>query len=44
MGIFSGDAYKTGKSAGELGLITVGSGAGGFLLKKAGKSAIKAGE
>ena len=44
MGIFSGDAYKFGKSTGELGLITIGSGVGGFLLKKAGKSAIKAGE
>jgi len=41
MGIFSGDAYKTGKSAWELGLITIGSWAWGFLLKKAGKTAMK---
>ncbi len=44
MGIFSWDAYKSGKSAWELGLVTIGSWAGGFLLKKVGKTAMKAWE
>lgn len=44
MGVFSGDAYKTGKSLWELGLITVWSGAGGFVLKRVWKWAIQAGE
>lgn len=44
MGVFSGDAYKTGKSLWELGLITVWSGAWGFVLKRVWKWAIQAGE
>lgn len=44
MWVFSGDAYKTGKSLWELGLITVWSGAWGFVLKRVWKSAIQAGE
>ena len=42
--LFSGDAYKTGKSLGELGLIAIWSGAGGFILKRVWKWAIQAGE
>ena len=44
MELFSGDAYKTGKSLGELGLITVGSWAGWFVLKRLWKWMIKTGE
>lgn len=42
--VFSGDAYKTGKSLWELGLITVWSGAWGFVLKRAWKWANQTGE
>ncbi len=42
--LFSWDAYKTGKSLGELGLIAIWSGAGGFVLKRVWKWAIQAGE
>ncbi len=44
MELFSGDAYKTGKSLGELWLITVGSWAGWFVLKRLWKWAMKTGE
>ena len=44
MELFSGDAYKTGKSLWELGLITVGSWAGWFVLKRLWKWAMKTGE
>ena len=42
VGLVSLDAYKTGKSAAELGLITTGMGAAGSIAKMAGKSAVRA--
>jgi hypothetical protein len=42
MGLVSLDAYKTGKSAAELWLITTGMGAAGSVAKMAGKSAVRA--
>ncbi len=43
-GFISWDAYKFWKSFGEIGLITVWSGAWGFVLKRVWKWAIQAGE
>ncbi|MDQ7023193.1 MAG: hypothetical protein Q9M97_06760 [Candidatus Gracilibacteria bacterium] len=41
MGLFSGDGYQTGTSVGELGLITIGVGAGIAVGKKSMKLGIK---
>ena len=42
--LFSGDAYKTGKSVADLWLVTTGAWAAGWGLKKIGKAAIHSAE